>query len=69
MELSVYYFVVILKDQSLSMGQVMNHFSVVLCPENNFSMAFISAHDIRHMRHIETFVMCITNLSRFCEHI
>jgi len=70
MELSVfYYFVVFMKDQSLSLGEVMNYFSLVLCPENNFSMAFIYAHVIRHMLQKKMFVMCVTNLSSFCEHI
>jgi hypothetical protein len=69
MELSVDNFVVILKDQSLFLCQFMNHFSLVLCPQNNFSMAFISVHVIRHMLQIKMFVMCVTNLSSFCEHI
>jgi hypothetical protein len=69
MELSVDYFVVILKDQSLSLSQFMKHFSLVLCPKNNFSMAFISVHVIRYVLQIKMFVMCVTNLSSFSERI
>jgi hypothetical protein len=69
MELSVDYFVVILKDQSLSLGQFLKHFSPVVCPQNNFNMAFISVHVIRYMLQIKMFVMCVTNLSSFSEHI